>query len=135
MLIQVENSMTLEQVQNKFNLRYPFLKLEFFSHPHSIHGGSRKEHMIAKETLIKDCRTKHTQGNLEIHPYNSVAHLEKSFEEIFGLYAQVFRKSGELWIETTVTDDWTLEKQNTEAELFYEDITERGGYDRDAILQ
>lgn len=135
MYIQVEDSLTLEQVQAKFQERFPFLKLEFFSHPHSLHGGSRKEHMISKETLIKDCRTKHKEGTLEIHKDATVAHIEKSFQDIFGLYAQVFRKSGDLWIETTVTDDWTLEKQNTEAELFYNDITARGGYDRDAIIQ
>ena len=135
MYIQVDDSMTLDQVQAKFNTRYPFLKLEFFSQPHSIHGGSRKEHMIAKETPISQCRTKHQSGSLEIHPHHTVAHLEQSFQDIFGLYVQVFRKSGDLWIETTITDDWTLEKQNTEAELFYKDITEKSGYDRDSILQ
>lgn len=135
MLIQVEDTMTISQVQEKFHKRYPFLKLEFFSQPHSLHGGSRKEHMIPSETLLKDCRTLHKEGHLEIHPYNSVAHFENSFREFFGLHVQVFRKSGELWIETTVTDDWTLEKQNTEAELFYKDITEKGGYNRDSIFQ
>lgn len=135
MFIQVEDSLTLAQVQDKFSTRYPYLKLEFFRQPHSLHGGSRKEHMIANDTLIRNCRTKHQAGSLEIHPTDTVAHVEQTFQDAFGLYVQVFRKSGTIWIETTVTDDWTLEKQNEEAELFFKDITEKGGYDRDSILQ
>ncbi len=125
MLINIDDSLSLSQIQEKFSQRYPYLKIEFFSQPHDIHRGSRKEHMINKDALIKDCRKKHNHGNLEIHPYNSVAHLEKNFEDIFGLYVQVFRKSGMVWIETTITDDWTLEKQNREAELFYKDTKAR----------
>jgi hypothetical protein len=29
---------------------------------------------------------------------------------------QVFRKSGKVWLETTVTDGWTLEEQNLQGE-------------------
>ena len=31
----------------------------------------------------------------------------------FGLSAQVFRLSGDVWLETTSTDNWTLEEQNS----------------------
>jgi hypothetical protein len=42
----------------------------------------------------------------------TVGELEQSFRDIYGLATQVFRKSGNNWIETTETVDWTLEKQN-----------------------
>jgi hypothetical protein len=32
----------------------------------------------------------------------------------FGLCVQVFRKSGNHWIETSLTNSWTLEQQNRE---------------------
>ena len=38
--------------------------------------------------------------------------LEKIFKDQFGLAVQVFRKSGNLWLETTMTDNWTLQQQN-----------------------
>jgi hypothetical protein len=46
----------------------------------------------------------------------TVEELEKSFLVKFGLNVQVFRKSGKSWLETTITDKWTLEKQNTQGE-------------------
>jgi hypothetical protein len=33
---------------------------------------------------------------------------------LFNLSVQVFRKSAGTWIETSVTDDWTLKQQNDE---------------------
>jgi hypothetical protein len=41
-----------------------------------------------------------------------VSELEELFEEVFGLSVQVFRKSGESWLQTTTTDSWTLNQQN-----------------------
>ncbi|MBK9961781.1 MAG: hypothetical protein IPP06_10775 [Saprospiraceae bacterium] len=78
--------------------------------------------MVDSNTLIKNCRSVHGEGEIEIFPSTKVSTLENKFREVFGLHVQVFRKSGNVWIETTVTDDWTLEKQNNEAESFIKDI-------------
>ena len=43
-------------------------------------------------------------------PQLTVETLESMFEDEFGLHVQVFRKSGETWLQTSVTDHWTLEK-------------------------
>jgi hypothetical protein len=42
----------------------------------------------------------------------TVAELERLFVENFGLNAQVFRRSGTLWLQTSATDNWTLAEQN-----------------------
>jgi hypothetical protein len=42
----------------------------------------------------------------------TVIELEKTFEEMLGLSVLVYRKSGKLWLETTMTDNWTLAQQN-----------------------
>jgi len=39
--------------------------------------------------------------------------LEDQFENI-GLIAEVFRRSGNVWIETILTNNWTLGQQNPE---------------------
>lgn len=134
MKIKITDTDSILHIQDTFSKKYPFLKIEFFSVKHKIHSGSRKEFIIPNNSLIKNCRTKHNEGVLNIHPYTTVAELERQFEEIFGLYIQVFRKSGDVWIETTVTDDWTLEKQNTEAESFHNDLEERKKMDRNHLL-
>ena len=46
----------------------------------------------------------------------TVSDLEQKFAELFGLSVQVFRKSANVWLETTVTDGWTLEEQNRQGE-------------------
>ena len=42
----------------------------------------------------------------------SVADLEKAFMNKFGLLTQVFRRSGNIWLETSITDGWSLKQQN-----------------------
>ena len=50
----------------------------------------------------------------------SVNELEQQFKSRFGLNIQVFRKHCKTWIETTVTDNWTLVKQNEEGRTLSE---------------
>jgi hypothetical protein len=42
----------------------------------------------------------------------TVTDFENALMDQFGLSAQVFRRSGNLWLETTITDYWTLKQQN-----------------------
>jgi hypothetical protein len=51
-------------------------------------------------------------GMIGINDNMTVAELEKTFLEQFGLAAQVSRNSGGMWLETTMTDTWSLYKQN-----------------------
>ncbi len=122
MKLIINDTISIFEIQDQFSKKYPFLKIEFFSQPHDIHVGSRKENLIPANLQLKDCRKKHNEGTIELEPETTVAQLEKQFQEIFGLYIQVFRKSGNVWIETTVTDDWTFAKQNDEAESFYQEM-------------
>ena len=51
-------------------------------------------------------------GKISIHGHQKVRTLEKHFNELFGVDIQVFRKSGNNWLQTIVTDDWSLSEQN-----------------------
>jgi hypothetical protein len=47
---------------------------------------------------------------------------------VYGLSVQVFRKSGNVWLETSATDNWTLRQQNNEgAELSTQMKNDRAG--------
>jgi hypothetical protein len=46
----------------------------------------------------------------------TVTEIEKSFNRFYGLNTQILRKSGNIWLGTTVTDNWTLEEQNKQGE-------------------
>lgn len=113
MKIHVSPEKTISQIQEEFTEVFPFLKLVFFSKPHKAYKSSHAKFLISE--------TGRTLGSMEKQPKNGDLYielemptwqLERLFEEEFGLHVQVFRKSGNTWLETSVTDDLTLEDQN-----------------------
>lgn len=62
----------------------------------------------------KVCDLTHLKENTQIDfsEQTTVQELEKKIEDQLGLHIQVFRRSGNIWLETTVTDEWTLSFQN-----------------------
>jgi hypothetical protein len=112
MILTVQPKMKISQLQEEFNRTFPFLKLEFFRHSHKALTGSAKHDLIRLTDTIKITPTKKSIGEISITENMTVIELEQLVSEHFGLSAQVFRKSGKSWLETTVTDDWTLKHQN-----------------------
>jgi hypothetical protein len=53
-----------------------------------------------------------TDGILEIEETMKVNELVRLFKEEFSLCIQVFRRSGIIWLQTSMTAEWTLKKQN-----------------------
>ena len=113
--INITDSKTIAEIQEEFQGHFPFLKLEFYSSEHDSGEGSGKEEMIDAAKSIGDARTKHNAGDVSIHGNQKVSTLEATFHDAYGLNAQVFRKSGEVWLQTTTTDEWTLSEQNSTA--------------------
>jgi hypothetical protein len=117
MKIQINDHRKIFAVQEEFSKMFPWLKIEFFSKPHKIGGPSPKTQLVPSSKTIGECRTEHDSGTITILPAMTVADLEQAFRDVYGLSVQVFRKSGKSWLETTVTDSWTLEKQNEQGKL------------------
>ncbi|MFY9308222.1 MAG: hypothetical protein WAQ28_04145 [Bacteroidia bacterium] len=116
MKITINDNRKISVLQEEFNTVFPYLKIEFFSKPHLAGRGSAKQYMNPNSKTLGECRTIHNKGELIINPQTTVADLEESFRKLYGLSVQVFRKSGKVWLETTVTDNWTLEEQNLQGE-------------------
>lgn len=112
MLITINSNKTIEEVQAEFNSEFPYLKIQFFRHGHKAFKGNEKKELLPVTAKIG--ALKHHDGSIEIVPAMTVNDLETMFKNVFGLNVQVFRKSGKSWLETTVTDAWTLQKQNDE---------------------
>jgi len=103
-------------IQEEFNAAFPYLKLEFFSQPYSKGGEPTLKTIKPNSKTLGECRTLHKQGEITILDLTTVADLEHSFCDIYGLEVQIFRKSGRAWLETTITNNWTLNEQNTQGE-------------------
>jgi len=116
MKLTIDDSKTISNIQQEFNALFPYLKLEFFKHTQALHQGNPKKDMLNASLALKQFRKKHTNGRIEVKENMKVSQLEDSFQTLFGISAQVFRKSAGTWIETSITDDWTLKQQNDEGE-------------------
>lgn len=116
MKITINDNRKIFAIQEEFSKLFPYLKLEVFSKPHTLGGGSSKKLIKHNSKTLGECRTIHNKGKITITPNMTVADLEQNFGDIYGLGVQVFRKSGKVWLETTVTDGWTLNEQNSQGE-------------------
>jgi hypothetical protein len=110
MYLFLSHDKTIHEVQQSFTSKYPYLKLEFYRLQNGDPGLTVKKHLLHSTTL-KAAGLKN-DGLIEINNDMTVVDLEQIFLHRFGLNAQVSRKSGILWLETTMTDKWSLEKQN-----------------------
>jgi len=116
MEVTINDNRKIFAIQEEFNRAFPYLKLEFFFKPHKPGGASPKKIVKHHSKTLGECRTIHNFGKITITPQMTVTDLEQRFADIYGLGVQVFRQSGKAWLETTVTDEWTLEEQNLQGE-------------------
>ncbi len=112
--IAIDGKQTIATLQNEFNKSFPFLKIEFFREPCIKGKGNSKDKMIMTNEVISRLQRKKQFGKISFTNQTLVSVLEENFLNKFGICMQVFRKSGNVWLETTSTDDWTLEQQNEE---------------------
>jgi hypothetical protein len=108
----ITDNKKLRQIQIEFNKKFPYLKIEFYFKRHESGEGSPVKERIDPELTIGAVRSVHLEGDMNIDGHLKVGSFEQEFFEKYGLSVQVFRKSGNLWIQTTSTDDWTLAHQN-----------------------
>lgn len=113
MFLHIVDSMTVEEVQDRFNECFPFLTIEFFSVPHKRFQSTDVQFRFDPKEQIGDIRTNHTKGAMEIKSWFTVARVEKELWEKYGLHAQIYRLSpdGEA-VQTTTSDEFTLHEQS-----------------------
>jgi hypothetical protein len=112
MLLQIAPNRLISDVQKEFNEKFPFLKIVFFNTKSFSRSDFSASQIIPPNKKIGDSRLKVADGDIEIDEEMKVSELENLFKDRFSLAVQIFRKSGSLWLETTMTDNWTLHQQN-----------------------
>ena len=117
MELKIEQETSVKDIQKEFNAFYPYLKIEFFENAYPENKPFPKAKKIDANKLIRQITKSRNWGKINMNGNRMVADFENDFLKLFGLSVQVFRKSGTLWIETTLTDNWTLDKQNKEGEF------------------
>ena len=117
MKIELASNKTIGEIQAAFSGYFPNLKLAFFSKSHKAYKSSAAKFLIQEKDmpLSKLSSLLQEPKSLLLEQNMPVWQLERLFEEEYGLHVQVFRRSGKIWLETSKTDDLTLEQQEAKA--------------------
>ena len=108
--IPVYKNNLVSDIQHAFNQAYPFLKLDLYEISKDRQSPSKKIKLHRNMVLDKTGMIR--EGEIKIPASMTVGELEHILHEIYGINAQVSRKSGTIWLETTMTNNWTLQQQN-----------------------
>lgn len=109
----IDDSTKISEIQSEFSKHFPYLKLEFFQFNPSEEDAFLKSNLVTNHnTTLDKIRHLHIPGYISLNGNQLVSTFEKYLKENFGINAQVFRKSGSNWLQTTSTDNWTLSEQN-----------------------
>lgn len=114
--MKISNDFTVKDLHNFFNSLFPYLKLEVYNGKHEDFKGSPKKDEVSHDIKLSEISTSAAGSELIISKDMKVSEFESLMAAQYGLNVQVFRKSNDLWLQTSVTDDWTLEKQNGKGE-------------------
>lgn len=114
--ISITPQETLIEFKEGFSAMFPNLKVEFFNHDHTTGEGNAASDLLKDLDLsLADVSNVDHEFTISVDGHKKVSTLETEFADL-GINLQVFRKSGNVWLQTTTTDDWTLAAQNREAE-------------------
>lgn len=108
---------TTQEVKESFHKEYPYLKIEFYNKKHVSFEGSLPKNTIVENVSLGELNPKMRPGEIEMDENLTVNAFESRLENDFGLHVQVFRKSGDYWLQTNSTDNWTLGKQEEKGEM------------------
>lgn len=113
--IKIDEYMVLAELQEAFAHKYPFLKIDFFEADKATGATKLKE--LNPITRISSLPILTTDVVINVSSNRTVAEVTGEFLKKLGVGIQVSRKSGKVWNEITVTENWTLKTQNTAAEF------------------
>lgn len=113
MYLEINGERLISDIQQDFGAVYPFLKIEFFRNGNIRRDRYPVNKLIPASQPVKTAwHYKQEKGLLTLFDGMTVTDFENALMDQFGLSAQVFRRSGNIWLETTITDYWTLKQQN-----------------------
>ena len=110
--MNITSQMSIKDLKDAFSKQFPGLKIELYTEQHGAYQSSSPEFQYQSDTSLLEVNPDLTDGELAIDPTWTVEHFEEIFAKKYLINVQVFRKSNNVWLQTSNTDAWTLEVQN-----------------------
>lgn len=105
---------TINEINKQFQAHYPFLRIQFYEDKFDPQKKTEAPGSPVKNDnmSIHDILHGRVKGSISMNGHTKVKNFESNWMELAGLWIQVFRKSGPVWLQTTVTDEMTLAEIN-----------------------
>jgi len=114
-MMKIKPSTLTADIQEVFSNKYPLLKIKFYKTSHMEFEGSHPLEEILDNNALQELNVNISEGKVNISAEVTAKELESDFKNNYGLHVQVFRRSGDLWLQTSKTDNWTLKKHQQKA--------------------
>jgi hypothetical protein len=109
---------TIADLQIAFSQEFPYLKVEFYTHPHEAGESTLPKYRIfnRQESFSKLESFTTDTTPFEFDETTTVDAFEQSFQKKYGVFVQVFQKSRGTWLPTLTPDNLTLAEQNKQGQ-------------------
>jgi hypothetical protein len=114
----INDNKTLKELKEEFKTKFPHLSIQFYNTSHNPNEGNIRQNILDENLKVGDVRTLHIEGEMSIDGHLKTSAFEQMFKNTFGVNVQVFRKAGDIWLQTTITDHWTLAEQERAAQEY-----------------
>ena len=111
MLLHINDSKTVEDLQDHFSNCFPYLKIEFYKEAGGHLKDCDKANLVSPYTFIGDIRKNTYCGTMDIKSWDKTSKVKNDFKDIFGLTVQIFRLHNGEWMPTTYSNELTLQQQ------------------------
>jgi hypothetical protein len=135
MILKINDTTNIRELQWKFHQAFPFLKIEFFYHPYCCGAYADPADNKCHPDIPVPALILYTNPFIiKIQPWYKVGYIKETFEDTLGLHTKVYYRYGYEWIEADGYDNVCLEELN---ELGRRMICERKAnrvFEREALL-
>ena len=103
------NRQFIREIEKAFSSMYPYLKIEFPKD--EIRWINVEDEGIGAERWLQQAQDM-LFNEVKVSDNMTVGELEVRLQELLAIPVAIFRCSGNFWIETKMTRNWTLKEQN-----------------------
>jgi hypothetical protein len=112
----VQQDSDIRTVREHFAELYPYLRINFFRNKNNSHAITSQSIVFSDSVKLNEINPGFSGGTIGVSDDMSILEFENEFLRQFGLSVQLSRKSGNLWLDTVKTNQWTVKEQNDHGE-------------------
>ncbi len=111
--MKITENKSVAELKSEFNTQFPFLQIEIYK---TKGDGAQMVYEPLKSHQKIKANANFPWHDIQINKEYTVKILKEYFTQM-GFDILIYRKAGTVWVETTLTEAWTLERQNQEGEM------------------